>query len=306
MRSAKRGPTSPNRCKPPRTRARRPARWGCTNERSRLRRNGRAGSGRVGRPRRGRAAGWYAFLEYPTDIADLVGIVFAIGLALASLRLGGRVANALIPSYNVAEVTVEGPITRDGRPGSLPSPAGGPADDIVAEIQRADYDRAVDALLLELNTPGGEIVSSEDIGLAAERFDGPTVADATDVCASGGYEMASWCDELWARAGSPVGSIGVVGSRVAAADLADRLGISYEQSTVGEFKDAGTPLREVEPDEREYLQGLVYAYDEQFVDDVVDGRDVDEETAARRRRRCTWAATPKRPARSTNSVPGRT
>ena len=222
--------------------------------------------------------GWLVFVRYPDELVDLLGVVIVAGLALAGLRLGGRVAGSLAAEYNVAEVAVEGPISRDGGRPSPTTAGGTPADDIVDQIERADEDGNVEALLVKLNTPGGEIVPSEDIRIAAERFDGPTVGYATDVCASGGYDIASGCDELWAREGSLVGSIGVVGSRVNAADLADRVGLDYEQLTAGEYKDAGTPLKEVEPEEREYLQGLVDDYYDQFVETVAEGRDVDRET----------------------------
>jgi len=121
------------------------------------------------------------------------------------------------------------------------------------------------------------VLPSDDIRRAAAEFDGPTLAYATDTCASGGYWIASGCDELWARDASLVGSIGVVGSRPNAAGLADKLGISYEQFTAGEYKDAGVPLREIEEDEREYLQGIIDGYYEQFVETVSEGRDMDPE-----------------------------
>jgi protease-4 len=97
------------------------------------------------------------------------------------------------------------------------------------------------------------------------------------VCASGGYDIASGCDELWARRGSIVGSIGVIGSRVNVSDLADELGVSYEQFTAGEYKDAGLPLKDLSEDEREYLQGIVDDYYDDFVDTVAEGRDMDPE-----------------------------
>jgi len=149
------------------------------------------------------------------------------------------------------------------------------ADDIVEQIEAADADEAVEALLLELNTPGGEVLPSDDIRRAAVDFDGPTIAYATDTCASGGYWIASGCDEGWARDASLVGSIGVVGSRPNAAGLADKLGLSYEQFTAGEYRDAGVPLREIEDDEREYLQSIINGYYDQFVETVSDGRDMD-------------------------------
>jgi len=224
------------------------------------------------------AAAALVFVVFPESLTDLLGVVLVLLTAVVGARVATSLAGSLAPSHNVAEVAVEGPITRDGG-GGIASRATGPgADDIVEQIERADEDRGADALLLKLNTPGGQIVPSEDIRLAAEAFDGPTVAYATDVCASGGYDIAAGCDELWAREGSIVGSIGVIGSRVNAKELADRLGLSYEQFTAGEYKDAGTPLKEFEDHEREYLQGLIDDYYDQFVETVAEGRALDEDT----------------------------
>lgn len=223
------------------------------------------------------AIGWLVFVEVPDSIAELLGVILVIAVALIGARIAGRAGGLLFPTYNVAEVAVEGPITRNGR-GRLPTmPVGTSADDIVAEIKRADEDRRASALLLKLNTPGGEVVPSDDIRRAAEAFDGPTIAYTTDICASGGYWIASGCDQLWARDGSIVGSIGVIGSKVNVTGLAEKLGISYERFAAGKFKDAGIPLKELGRDEREYLQGIVDAYYERFIHRVTDGRDLDAE-----------------------------
>ncbi|PSQ40394.1 signal peptide peptidase SppA [Halobacteriales archaeon SW_12_71_31] len=230
------------------------------------------------------AAGTALFVFAPGAVggdrlAVLLGIVLAVAVALAGVRLGSSLANSLLSSYNVGEVAVEGPITRDGGGGPLPSaPRGAGADETVEQIERADADGQVEALMLRLNTPGGEVLPSEDIRLAAERFDGPTVAYATDTCASGGYWIASGCDELWSREASVVGSIGVVGSRVNAKGLADRVGLSYEQLTAGEYKDAGVPLKEFSDDDREYLQGRIDDFYQLFVERVTEGREMDAAT----------------------------
>ena len=232
------------------------------------------------------AAAVVVFLVVPGTLVDLLGILLVLAAGLVGLRIAGNLARSVAPGYDVAEVAVEGPITRDGGGGPLPSsPHSTPADDVVEQIERADADGAVEALVVKLNTPGGEVVPSDDIKRAAERFEGPTIAYATDTCASGGYWIASGCDELWAREASVVGSIGVIGSRVNAADLVDRIGLSYERFAAGEFKDAGVPLREIEDDERDYLQGLIDDVYETFVERVSEGRELDpafvEETEAR-------------------------
>jgi protease-4 len=223
--------------------------------------------------------GWLLFVRVPGDAADLLGVLLVIGLVVVAVRVAGRAVGSRFPGYDVAEVAVEGPITRDGGPGPLPtSPRGTPADDIVDQIEAADEDGAVDALLVKLNTPGGAVVPSDDIRRAAMAFDGPTLAYATDTCASGGYWIASGCDELWAREASIVGSIGVIGSRVNVSDLADRLGVSYERFAAGKYKDAGVALKEMDDEERAYLQGIIDDFYDHFVERVADGRDLEEET----------------------------
>ena len=209
--------------------------------------------------------------------AGLVGAAATVaGKRLFSRLTRGRIGQP--EEYNVAKVTISGAIQRErGRMSPLSGSRPATADAIVEQITDADEDERVEALFLELNTPGGEVLPSDDIRRAAADFDGPTIAYATDTCASGGYWIASGCDELWARDVSLVGSIGVVGSRPNAAGLADKLGISYEQFTAGEYKDAGVPLREIEADEREYLQSIVDGYYERFIETVSDGREMEPE-----------------------------
>lgn len=226
----------------------------------------------------GLVAAYGAFVWYPTELLDLAGILLVLFIGLFALRSGTSIAGQLFPSYNVAEVAVDGPITRDGGQITPTAPGHPGADEIVEQIELADADPAAQGLLLKLNTPGGQVVPSDDIRQAAERFDGPTIAYTTDICASGGYWIASGCDELYARDASVVGSIGVRGSRLNVSELADRLGVSHERFTAGKYKDAGSPFRELEDDEREYLQGIVDDHYDHFIERVADGRDLDDET----------------------------
>jgi protease-4 len=180
--------------------------------------------------------------------------------------------------YNAVEVAIEGPIAREG--GRLPSSRqrSVSADKVVEQIERANDDPNAEALIVKVNTSGGEVLPSEDIRLAAEHFDGFTIAYATDTCASGGYWIASGCDELWARKESVVGSIGVRGSKVNFKGLADKLGLEYQPINAGEYKDAGFPLKKLDEDDKEYLQEIVDKYYDTFVKRVAKGRDMDEET----------------------------
>jgi protease-4 len=207
-------------------------------------------------------------------------VLLSVAVLAAGTAVSGRVARSAVPAYDVAEVAVEGPITQSGGGGPLPGPGGSnaAADEVAEQIERADEDTAVDALVLNLNTPGGEVVASEDIRHAAERFDGPTVAYATNLCASGGMWIAAGCDTVHAREGSRVGSIGVIGANFGAQDLLETAGLEYRRFVAGEFKDSPSAFRELREDEREYWQSLLDSWYEQFVETVVAGRNVDEST----------------------------
>ncbi|WP_224332368.1 signal peptide peptidase SppA [Haloprofundus halobius] len=224
------------------------------------------------------AVGWWLFYDVPDSLGELLGVVLVVVTVAVGVRVASRVAASRVSAHNVAEVAVEGPISRGGGRGPLPTGnVGTPADDIVDQIERAD-DGDAEALLLKLNTPGGEVVPSDDIRNAAIDFDGPTVAYATDTCASGGYWIASGCDELWAREASIVGSIGVIGSSVNVHELAEQLGVSYERFAAGKYKDAGVALKELSEDDRAYLQGIVDRLYDHFVERVAEGRGMDVET----------------------------
>ncbi|MFB6070471.1 MAG: signal peptide peptidase SppA [Halanaeroarchaeum sp.] len=224
------------------------------------------------------SVGYLAFVRIPGgNLARLFGVVLTVGAAFLGVRFATDTARSLFAPYNVARVSVEGPIARRSGGSVPPRPVVVTADDVVEQIERADEDGSVDGLVVHLDTPGGEVVPSEDIRKAVEAFDGPTVAYATDTCASGGYWIATGTDHIVAREGSIVGSIGVIASRITGDDLLDRLGLTYERLVAGEYKDAGIALRGMNEDEREYLQGIVDDYYETFVDRVEAGRDLDNE-----------------------------
>ncbi|MFC6615032.1 signal peptide peptidase SppA [Halopenitus salinus] len=224
-------------------------------------------------------AAWLLFVTVPDGGTELAGVLLVLLVGLATAKIGGSFLSGMFDDYDVAEVAVDGPIVRKGGgPGPLSAPIGATADEIVAQIERADEDPNVEALLVRLDTPGGEVLPSEDIRRAVDRFEGPTIAHAGDVCASGGYWIAAGCEEIWAHEASLVGSIGVRGSRPNAAELAEKLGVRYEQFAAGEFKEAGNPLSEMTDEERAYLQGIVDDLYAQFVETVSEGRGLDPET----------------------------
>ena len=98
------------------------------------------------------------------------------------------------------------------------------------------------------------------------------VASIETVGASGAYYVSSATNKIYADNGSVVGSIGVIAEWVNYGNLLKWAQLRPEVFKSGEFKDVGSPTREITPKEREYLQGLINQMYEQFVGAVAEGR----------------------------------
>jgi len=84
--------------------------------------------------------------------------------------------------------------------------------------------------------------------------------------------VACAADKIYANPGTITGSIGVIAEWVNYGNLLKWAQMQPEVIKSGEFKDVGSPTREVTPKEREYLQGLINQMYEQFVGAVAEGR----------------------------------
>lgn len=137
-------------------------------------------------------------------------------------------------------------------------------------------DSRVKAILLRMDTPGGGVAASQEIAdqvkwLRNEKGK-KVVISMGAVGASGGYYVACAADKIYANPGTITGSIGVIAEWVNYGNLLKWAQMRPEVIKSGEFKDVGSPTREVTPKEREYLQGLINQMYEQFVGAVADGR----------------------------------
>lgn len=226
------------------------------------------------------ALAFYGFVWYPSSLAGVFGVFLFVVAVAVGLKLAGKVRKSTFPSYNVAEVPIVGGIHYPGGMPTLSIGSEGDGNDILDRIERADRDDSVDALVVRLNTTGGEMSPSEDILDAVREFDGRTFAYIDDWCASAGYWIAVGCDEVWAHYGSIVGSIGVQFSQVRAPGLADQLGLEYEDISSGKYKNAlggSVPIMEMQDFERDLLQTVSDGHYDRFVEMVARERGLDEQ-----------------------------
>ncbi len=172
---------------------------------------------------------------------------------------------------NVAEIEITGPIMGESAGGMFAS-SEAVSKDIVELIEKANEDEDIEAILFTINSPGGGAVASAEIAEAIENSDKTTVALVREVGASGGYWIASSTDYIIAHELSITGSIGVIGSYLEFAGLLERYNISYQQLIAGDKKDLGIPFRELEEDEKEWLQDKLDKIHEVFIREVANNR----------------------------------
>ncbi len=146
--------------------------------------------------------------------------------------------------------------------------------DLVDMINKAGKDDNIKAVILEINSPGGTVVASEEIANAVEHLDKPVVAWIREVGASGAYWIASSADVIVADPLSITGSIGVISSYLQFSGLLEDYGIKYERLVSGDFKDTGSPYKNLSSKERVILQRKLDKIRDFFVNKVAENRNM--------------------------------
>lgn len=198
----------------------------------------------------------------------IVGVIAVILIIMFLLILS---YNPKISYGNVAVIKVEGEI-------GAKSIFGGGADpeEIVELIEKTDKNPNIDAILLEINSPGGSAVASEEIARAVEESRKLSVALIRDIGASGAYWVASAADVVIASPASLTGGIGVTASYLEFTGLMEKYGVGYEELKTGEYKEIGSPFRTLTKEEREIFQKKLDELHKYFIDSVSKNRGLDE------------------------------
>ena len=200
--------------------------------------------------------------KYKTAIFILLGF-FVASFVLSSLldvSLGG----------NVAVIPIKGVIIVDQATSFSTDYAS--SNEIVSFIKSASEDPVIKAIILDINSPGGSPVASDEIAQALKATDKPTVAVIREVGASGAYWIATACDVIIANRMSITGSIGATSSYLDFSGLINRYNVSYQRLVSGEFKDMGTPFRELTDEEVRIFNETLETIEEFFVEEISANR----------------------------------
>ncbi|NNG08452.1 MAG: signal peptide peptidase SppA [Desulfobacteraceae bacterium] len=165
----------------------------------------------------------------------------------------------------IGVITIEGPIME--------------SQSIVSQIVKFRRNKGIKAIILRIDSPGGGVGPSQEIyrevrrTIKAKRV----IVSMGSLAASGGYYVAAGADKIVASPGTITGSIGVIMQFVQLKELLKKIGVGLEVLKSGEFKDVGSPHREMSEREKELLQELIFDIQDQFVKAVAEGRNLSVE-----------------------------
>lgn len=151
------------------------------------------------------------------------------------------------------------------------------ADDISAALTEAFEAPKAKAVVLNINSPGGSPVQSDEIwqtmmDLRTEYPDKKLYAIIGDIGASGAYYIASAADEIYVNPSSIVGSIGVIMPSYNVEGLMDKMGIKDGTLTAGEYKDILSMSRPLTDFERQHVENVLDNTHKHFIEAVQKGR----------------------------------
>lgn len=148
--------------------------------------------------------------------------------------------------------------------------------DLDEQLTLAERDRAIKAVVLRINSPGGGVTASDLMHRRIQSYRNktgvPVYVAMMDVAASGGYYVAMAANKVYAAPTSITGSIGVIAVFPEGQDLLNKIGIQVLVVKSGTLKDSGSIFRHMTPEEQEVFQKMVTDMYERFLEVVNKGR----------------------------------
>ena len=171
----------------------------------------------------------------------------------------------------IAVIDVKGTITSDAE---TFGEAIANSKNIVKLIRAAKDDENVKAIIIDLDTPGGEVTASDEIYHELKLCGKPVVAMMNSLAASGGYYVACGANKIVANRSTLTGSIGVIISTVDVSGLLDWAKVKPEFYTSGKMKAMLNPALPTTEEEAKVVQTLVMDIYSDFAGIVSEARNI--------------------------------
>jgi protease-4 len=202
-----------------------------------------------------RRAAWVLGIIFGGLFVCLFGFLFVLFLAVKS---DGDGISSGTPRVGVVEII--GAISDSKR--------------ALKELKEFKENDAVKAIVVRVDSPGGAVGPSQEIfdAIRKIRETKKVVVSMGSMAASGGFYIACAGDKVFANAGTLTGSIGVIMQIPNVSGVMKWAGVEMNTITAGKLKDAGSPFRPMNEDEKKYFTSVLADVHEQFIQAVADGR----------------------------------
>ena len=149
-------------------------------------------------------------------------------------------------------------------------------DDLRTQLQQAREDSRVKAIVLEIDSPGGEVTASDEIysAVVKTRARKPVVVYMGSLAASGGYYVSCGGKFLMANETTITGSIGVIIQTLNYEQLFNKIGLASVVFKSGKFKDMLNGARPITPEEKELVQNFIMNTYDKFLGIVAKERNL--------------------------------
>ncbi len=145
-------------------------------------------------------------------------------------------------------------------------------------LEQAVADKHVKAIVLHINSPGGEVTASDILYAAVKEAakKKPVIVYMDSMAASGGYYISCGATKIVASETTLTGSIGVIMESFTYHGLFEKVGLGTNTFTSGAFKDTLSGARPMREDEKAYIQNLVTQMYDRFLGIVAEARKLDK------------------------------
>jgi protease-4 len=142
-------------------------------------------------------------------------------------------------------------------------------EQVVSQMNKAERDKRIKAVLLKINSPGGTITASDllyhEILSFKEKTGAKIIISMMDIATSGAYYISLPADMIISHPTTVTGSVGVIFLQPKVTGLMNKIGLGVDVKKFGKNKDMGSPFRDSSDEEQKLMQSAVNDFGERFI-----------------------------------------
>lgn len=214
----------------------------------------------------------------------IVLIIELFSLGITSDLVDPVTGNACREGANVVNITLNGPFYTY----RIDDTVQASSREIIDLIKKANDDTNIKAIILEVDSPGGDPTAGEELAASLSKSSIPTYVLVRGMAASAAYWGISSGGVIYAYETSEIGSIGVTASYVDNVQKNKAEGLNFNQLSTGKFKDILDPNKPLTQEEKDYITTQINELNNVFIEQVAANRHLEKPLVTQLADGSTW------------------